>query len=91
MPSLSDLKQRANERGVSYETNATLFELIALLLPSPSDTSIDAKVERDWLLGGVVDATYLSPDKSKPVSKPPNVKYLRKRTRAATLEHTLLY
>ena len=89
MPSLFDLKQRADERGMSYETNATQAELIAMLLPSPSDTSIDAKVERDWLLNGVVDNTYLSPEKSKPVSNPPNVTRISKHTRAATLQHRL--
>ena len=34
-----------------------------------SHSSFDAKVERDWLFGGVVDATYLAPEKSKPATK----------------------
>ena len=89
MKSLAELKQRADERSVSYASDATLSELLALLLPSPSDTSIDAKIERDWLFGGQVDVTHLSPDKTKPLSKPPCIKQARKRTRAATMQHAL--
>ena len=89
MPSLADLKQRADERGVSYAANITLSQLIALLLPSPSDTSMDAKIERDWLLGGVVDVAHLSPEKSKRITKPPCIKQQRRKRTRATLEHAL--
>lgn len=80
---LSALKEMCDEEGIKHEVNATAEDLYTILMPSPSDLSLNARIIRDklqHLCGLYVDKDYLSPQKSIVCSKLPPIIQKRRKT-----------